>query len=225
MPNESCALSMKPVSPASDPAFHGVARLPEHPVPPAPSHARFSAIHRQHAGPSLAKIAMAAEKRFECFPLCTVSAVRAMARRYHASGRVPLARHGFRAEICSSIEYSPHKEITMDKTTKPATFQHAGTPSRTNKPANSGRSEAQATPLPGRCAEKGCVFPACRPDSEFCVHHRRQEMEPTLFRSWQPTWLLIHRATGPDGSGSRRGRVHDRFRLAAQSKAFQQGRV
>lgn len=134
----------------------------------------------------------------------------------------------------------------MDRTTNPATFQCSQSLEQAGGPAGPGVARNQSAPCQAgdfgnqvfnadttlmgpatlaakRCSEKGCVFPAARPDSEFCVHHRRQESEPELFRSWQPTWLVIHRSTGPDGTASPRSRAHDRFRLAAQSKAFRQG--
>jgi hypothetical protein len=134
----------------------------------------------------------------------------------------------------------------MDKTTKRIIVQQSQGPEQTGKPANpeaamshpaalsaggfrtkviSAPSAASdpATARERRCSEKGCVFPAIRSDSAFCEHHRRQQTEPELFRSWQPTWLVIHRSADPDGSAASRSRSHDRFRLAAQSKAFQQG--
>jgi hypothetical protein len=77
---------------------------------------------------------------------------------------------------------------------------------------------------PARCGEKGCVFPAEGNESGLCSYHLRQQLEPALFSSWQPTWLLVNRpAPEFDCSESARGRSRDRRRLAAQCKAFRQG--
>lgn len=80
-------------------------------------------------------------------------------------------------------------------------------------------------PEPPRCKEKGCVFPATKEGAGFCIHHRRQETEPSLFSSLQPTWFVVYRSADSDRNGNSTGRIHDRHRLAAQSRAFQQGRV
>ncbi len=45
-----------------------------------------------------------------------------------------------------------------------------------------------------RCCERGCVFPVCSGASGRCLHHQRQQAEPRLFCSWQPTRLLLERA-------------------------------
>jgi hypothetical protein len=74
---------------------------------------------------------------------------------------------------------------------------------------------------PGRCSERGCVFPAEENGSGLCFYHQRQQLEPALFSSWQPTWLILNRsAAGLDGCGSSHDRGHDRQRLAAQWDAF-----
>jgi hypothetical protein len=74
---------------------------------------------------------------------------------------------------------------------------------------------------PDRCSERGCVFPAEENGSGFCFYHERQRLEPALFGSWQPTWLILNRpAAGLYGCASRYDRGHDRRRLAAQWAAF-----
>ena len=86
------------------------------------------------------------------------------------------------------------------------------------------RGPADATRSPARCSEKGCVFPAKENGSGLCSYHLKQQLEPALFSSWQPTWLLVNRpAADSDGSESARGRSRDRRRLEAQREAFWQG--
>ncbi len=77
----------------------------------------------------------------------------------------------------------------------------------------------------GRCREKGCVFPASESGSGLCLVHDRQEQEPDTFGSMQPTWFVLHRSPGPDEDMILRRQSRDRYRLAAQSKAFHQGRM
>lgn len=82
----------------------------------------------------------------------------------------------------------------------------------------------QAGPRPARCRERGCVFPAEENAHGLCAYHERQRLEPALFSSWQPTWLLVHRsAAGVECAESTPSRSHDRRKLAAQFAAFQQG--
>ena len=73
-----------------------------------------------------------------------------------------------------------------------------------------------------RCAEKGCVFPASSQGDGKCTYHRRQEEEPVLFRSHQPTGLFLDPArslpTESEESGSRK---RDRRRMAAIWEQFQ----
>ena len=42
-----------------------------------------------------------------------------------------------------------------------------------------------------RCSEKGCVFPAASRGGGMCTYHLHQQEEPVLFRSHQPTGLLL----------------------------------
>jgi hypothetical protein len=77
---------------------------------------------------------------------------------------------------------------------------------------------------PGRCSERGCVFPAEENALGFCFYHERQQLEPALFCSWQPTWIIVNRAaTGLDVCDPGDDRSHDRRRLAAQRDAFFHG--
>lgn len=73
-----------------------------------------------------------------------------------------------------------------------------------------------------RCSEKGCVFPASSQGNGKCTYHLHQQEEPVLFRSHQPTGLLLDPArstpTERDDSGSRK---RDRRRMAAIWEQFQ----
>ncbi len=73
-----------------------------------------------------------------------------------------------------------------------------------------------------RCSEKGCVFPAASCGSGKCSYHTHQQEEPVLFRSHQPTGLLLDPArmapTEKEYDGSRK---RDRRRMAAIWEQFQ----
>jgi hypothetical protein len=73
-----------------------------------------------------------------------------------------------------------------------------------------------------RCSEKGCVFPASSKGDGKCLYHLHQQEEPVLFRSHQPTGLLLDPArslpTERENSGSRK---RDRRRMAAIWEQFQ----
>lgn len=73
-----------------------------------------------------------------------------------------------------------------------------------------------------RCSEKGCVFPASLRGSGKCSYHLHQQEEPALFRSHQPSGLLLDPArsmpTGRDESG---GRKRDRRRMTDIWEQFQ----
>lgn len=80
--------------------------------------------------------------------------------------------------------------------------------------------------LSGRCSEKGCVFPATWLGSGRCRHHDRQDQEPALFLSQQPSMLLLdHAKFGLADSEFERGgsRFSDRRRLARLWERFQEG--
>lgn len=73
-----------------------------------------------------------------------------------------------------------------------------------------------------RCAEKGCVFPASSPNSGKCVYHTRQEEEPVLFRSHQPTGLFLDPARmSPADQEYDGSRKRDRRRMAVLWEQFQ----
>jgi len=75
---------------------------------------------------------------------------------------------------------------------------------------------------PARCSEKGCVFPASSRGSGKCSYHLHQQEEPVLFRSHQPTGMLLDPARSmPTERDDRRSRKHDRRRMAAIWEQFQ----
>lgn len=72
-----------------------------------------------------------------------------------------------------------------------------------------------------RCTVKGCVFPAMRPGSGTCAYHDRQQFEPALFESFQPSILLLEQAKfnlPPEEIDDTR--ALDRRRLVAEREAF-----
>lgn len=77
-----------------------------------------------------------------------------------------------------------------------------------------------------RCAEKGCVFPATRLGSAKCRQHERQDQEPSIFNSQQPSMMLLDQAKfgSPDADYEQREwRAHDRRRRARMWQAFHEG--
>ena len=73
-----------------------------------------------------------------------------------------------------------------------------------------------------RCSEKGCVFPASSQGSGKCSYHLHQLEEPVLFRSHQPTGLLLDPARSmPMERDDRGSRKRDRRRMAAIWEQFQ----
>jgi hypothetical protein len=84
-----------------------------------------------------------------------------------------------------------------------------------------GKTEDVAFPA-ARCSEKGCVFPASSPDSGKCSYHMHQQEEPVLFRSHQPTGLLLDPArTAPVEKEYHGSRKRDRRRMAVIWEQFQ----
>ena len=73
----------------------------------------------------------------------------------------------------------------------------------------------------GRCTIKGCVFPGPSEVHGPCSYHRRQNLEPSLFESLQPSTLLLGRAVfGVPDSEPDDSRVRDRRRQAMERRAF-----
>ena len=75
-----------------------------------------------------------------------------------------------------------------------------------------------------RCSEKGCVFPAARSESGKCRQHDRQHSEPALFRSRQPSTLLLdHAKFGVPESGPQEARPNDKRRMSKLWESFLEG--
>lgn len=77
----------------------------------------------------------------------------------------------------------------------------------------------------GRCLEKGCVFPALPGADGRCLHHQRQQREPSLYCSHQPSSALVQRSKfGParveDVEPNASARGFDRRRLVAERERF-----
>lgn len=73
-----------------------------------------------------------------------------------------------------------------------------------------------------KCSEKGCVFPAASIDTGKCSYHTHQQEEPVLFRSRQPTGLLLDPARMAPSEGEHaRSRKRDRRKMAAIWEQFQ----
>jgi len=72
-----------------------------------------------------------------------------------------------------------------------------------------------------RCRIKGCIFPAAPHTNGRCLHHYRQENEPTLFHSHQPTLLILEHAKFElPLTHTKDFRRSDQRRLAALREAF-----
>ena len=77
----------------------------------------------------------------------------------------------------------------------------------------------------GRCLERGCVFPALPGADGRCLHHQRQQREPSLYCSHQPSFALVQRSKfGParsdDVEPAANARGFDRRRLVAERERF-----
>ena len=73
-----------------------------------------------------------------------------------------------------------------------------------------------------RCGEKGCIFPASPGGGGKCVHHYRQEREPSMYLSKQPTWAALeqNRFVEPREELVFGSRGADRRRFDAERESF-----
>lgn len=122
--------------------------------------------------------------------------------------------HNFLSPASSSASFEVKKEPRhAGQTTRPRRF---------NFNTGSGEKPESVSFSSTRCSEKGCVFPASSKGSGKCSYHLHQQEEPALFRSHQPTGLLLDPArsmpTERDDAGSRK---RDRRRMAAIWEQFQ----
>jgi hypothetical protein len=80
--------------------------------------------------------------------------------------------------------------------------------------------------MPGRCVEKGCVFPEVPGAGGKCIHHQRQMQEPGLYSSHQPSSALVARGKFAPSRieeierGEGRGDREDRRRMMAERERF-----
>lgn len=122
----------------------------------------------------------------------------------------------------------PSNSVTSSSSVSFSSKQHGKPTSQTAEHQSvsfntrSGRQAQAVSFSTARCSEKGCVFPASSPDSGKCIYHTRQQQEPVLFRSHQPTGLFLDpvRMTPADQEydGSRK---RDRRRMAELWEQFQ----
>ncbi len=133
---------------------------------------------------------------------------------------IELATLSQEAAGSQGLDGAQKAEVTEVPSARMPGYRPSHTP-RLVSPSRKAQTSAESV----RCREKGCVFPAHRNGSGLCLCHQRQELEPDRFGSTQPTWFVLHQSAGPDESAGLRAESRDRHRLAAQSKAFQQGRV
>ncbi len=73
-----------------------------------------------------------------------------------------------------------------------------------------------------RCQEKGCIFPALRGGAGKCAHHHREEREPAMYLSKQPTRAALEHGKflHLDEELLFGSREADRRRLEAEREAF-----
>ncbi|HXH51342.1 MAG TPA: hypothetical protein VNM47_18535 [Terriglobia bacterium] len=123
-----------------------------------------------------------------------------------------------------SIYFHSHTHSSIDFEGK----EDSGNASRLTQPqrlsfsTGSGAKPQNVSFLTARCSEKGCVFPAASNGHEKCVYHLHQQEEPVLFRSHQPSGMLLDPArtmpTEKEYDGSRK---RDRRRMSAIWEQFQ----
>ena len=79
-----------------------------------------------------------------------------------------------------------------------------------------------AKPSSVRCVEKGCIFPALGGEGGKCLHHTRQELEPSMFHSKQPTSAAIEHGKFVELGNERMfgSREADRRRFDAERAIF-----
>jgi len=137
-----------------------------------------------------------------------------------ANKRYPSADHALAAGPLSLPEPAPPTQILLPLGDLGPAF---------GQPSHPMTSKIKPKPvtlrLLGRCVEKGCVFPAAPGVEGKCLHHQRQQQEPGLYRSHQPSSALVGRGKfGPPraeelapGMGKR---GLDRRRLIAERERF-----
>lgn len=128
--------------------------------------------------------------------------------------RTPLSRRFSSPQNANSISFDIKHPIPPTGHTYPSRALSVSTPSR--KPA------ATLTFSTSRCSERGCVFPVSSPQTSKCTYHRRQLEEPSLFRSHQPSCLLLDPARSlPADDHVDGSRKRDRLRMVELWEQFQ----
>jgi hypothetical protein len=172
-------------------------------------------------------------------PLEPPGAGRSSAPSYKANPAYNQLEHMIPCPISSSTQNT--RRSTMKESNRSIHFHSAahsnidfegkedsGNASRLTQPQQLGFSTGSgAKPqnnsfLTMRCSEKGCVFPASSSGYGKCVYHKHQQEEPVLFRSHQPSGMLLDPArtmpTEKEYDGSRK---RDRRRMSALWERFQ----
>jgi hypothetical protein len=85
----------------------------------------------------------------------------------------------------------PEQLRTPDREAAATVPETSPAPPRAAEPLSARRAASRGWP---RCSERGCVFPASLADSGMCLYHHRLQSEPQLFRSYQPTRLVVEQA-------------------------------
>ena len=89
-------------------------------------------------------------------------------------------------------------------------------------PAVAEGKSAETERTPARCREKGCIFPASHGADGKCVHHYREQREPAMYLSSQPTRAVLEHGKffQPAEELVFGSREADRRRLEAERRAF-----
>lgn len=115
-----------------------------------------------------------------------------------------------------------HPAIDLEGARDPGTAGRLAGPQQLGFTTGSAAKPENASFLTVRCSERGCVFPASSTGYGICVYHMHQREEPVLFRSHQPTGMLLDPArtlpTEKEYDGSRK---RDRRRMASNWEKFQ----
>ncbi|HEX5411188.1 MAG TPA: hypothetical protein VFZ27_04945 [Terriglobia bacterium] len=114
-----------------------------------------------------------------------------------------------------------HSAINFEGKDNSGTASLLTQPQRLCFSTGSGAKPENTSLASGRCSEKGCVFPASPSGYGKCVYHMHQQEEPVLFRSHQPTGLLLDPARMPAEKDFDESRKRDRRRMAAIWERFQ----
>jgi len=114
----------------------------------------------------------------------------------------------------SSVDFKTKEDLCSTRST-------GGNANFFNGSGAGGKSESVSFTT-NRCSEKGCVFPASPKGQGKCSSHWHEQQEPMLFRSRQPTGLLLDPARSLPAEQEYDGsRKRDRRRMANLWEQFQ----